>query len=237
MTAHWTDRSPGPFTPDRRGVAVARAELGRAGPGRAELGKRVFDIVVASVCVLLFSPLLLLTWLCVQLTNAGGAIFTQERLGLHGRPFGMHKFRTMTADCDDTIHREFVASELRAGDPRGGTHKLVRDPRVTRLGRFLRRTSIDELPQLFNVLAGDMSLVGPRPMLGWELELVDAAYSRRFVVPPGITGLWQISGRDRLTLIERLDLDLDYVDRHGFAVDLRILARTVIVVLTPGGAS
>ncbi|GIG61516.1 hypothetical protein Lfu02_58880 [Longispora fulva] len=194
--------------------------------------KRVFDVLAGAVCVLVFLPLLLVAALLVRLSSPGDVIFRQSRLGRDGEPFVMYKFRTMVANCDDAILRDLVTTELRDGAVRP-----ITDPRVTRVGRVLRRASIDELPQLFNVLRGEMSLVGPRPMLDWELELLDPGYRRRLAVRPGITGLWQVSGRNRLTLTQRMALDLRYVDEHTFGMDLRILARTVIVVLSAGGAT
>ncbi|WP_018348596.1 sugar transferase [Longispora albida] len=195
------------------------------------VGKRAFDLTFAALLVVVLSPVLLAAWLVVRGTSPGAAVFRQYRLGLGGRPFEMYKFRTMTAGCDDKILRDFVAQELQQDKP-----PVLRDPRVTAAGRWLRASSIDELPQLFNVLRGQMSLIGPRPMLDWELDMMPGAYRRRLAVLPGITGLWQVSGRNQKTLTERLDLDLEYVDRRSFALDLLILARTVRVVILRVGA-
>jgi lipopolysaccharide/colanic/teichoic acid biosynthesis glycosyltransferase len=207
---------------------------------RRRAGKRLFDLVVASVCLLLLSPLLLAVALAVRLTTPGPALFRQTRLGRHGRPFVLYKFRTMNAGCPDDIHREYVRKLLvEDRPPAGGSHglyKLETDPRVTRLGLLLRRTSIDELPQLLNVVRGEMSLVGPRPALPWEAELFRAADHRRFLVMPGLTGLWQVSGRNRLTMREGLLLDLEYVQKQSFALDLMILLKTVPAVLSSDGA-
>jgi lipopolysaccharide/colanic/teichoic acid biosynthesis glycosyltransferase len=207
---------------------------------RLPRGKRTFDIAVASVALLLLAPLFVAVWLAVRLTSPGGALFRQTRVGRYGRPFVMYKFRSMVVDCPDDLHRAYVKQLLNADDPAtGGTsglYKLEADPRVTRVGRLLRRTSLDELPQLLNVLRGDMSLVGPRPALPWEAELFAPAHYRRFLVPPGLTGLWQVSGRNRLSMRDGLDLDLEYVRRQSFRLDLSILARTLPAVLTLDGA-
>ena len=152
----------------------------------------------------------------------------------------MYKFRSMTAGCPDEPHRAYVTHLLTSDEPQtGGTnglYKLESDPRVTPVGRLLRRTSLDELPQLLNVLRGDMSLVGPRPALPYEADLIGPEYQRRFLVPPGVTGLWQVSGRNRLTMRQGLDLDLEYVDRRSFRLDLAILVKTVPAVLGHDGA-
>ena len=152
----------------------------------------------------------------------------------------LYKFRTMHDGCGDEVHRRYVRSLLTednpsVGGPRG-LYKLEGDARITPLGRVLRQLSIDEIPQLLNVIKGDMSLVGPRPALGWEAELFRPPYDERFLVLPGMTGLWQVSGRNRLTFRQGLELDVEYVRRCGFALDLVILLKTIPVVLFPRGA-
>jgi lipopolysaccharide/colanic/teichoic acid biosynthesis glycosyltransferase len=186
------------------------------------------------------SPLLLLLWVLVRSTSAGPVLFRQERVGRDMRPFIMLKLRTMHVDNDDKAHRAYVTSMLSgeqdATVPNGALYKLVGDPRVTSLGAWLRRTSMDELPQLINVLRGDMSLVGPRPMLPWEAELLAEPYRPRFTVKPGMTGLWQVSGRSRLSMGTALELDVEYARHPTVLVNLSILARTV-PALFRGGAS
>ena len=167
-------------------------------------------------------------------------MFRQQRLGLDQRPFTVLKLRTMYAGRDDRIHREYVTRLLSAdaqavASPGNGLYKLAADPRITRIGAWLRRTSLDELPQLYNVLRGEMSLVGPRPVLPWEAEMFGERHQRRFAVRPGLTGLWQVSGRSRLTMSKALELDIEYVSRQSFAFDLLILIRTV-PALFGGGA-
>ena len=205
-----------------------------------EAVKRALDISLASVLLVVTSPLLLLLWCLVRWTSTGPAFFRQERVGRHMRPFTMLKLRSMYVGNDDRMHRTYVAGMLSAEEeataPNGMLFKLVGDPRITPLGRWLRKTSLDELPQLINVLRGDMSLVGPRPMLPWEAELLAEPYQPRFTVKPGITGLWQVSGRSRLSMRTALELDVEYVRRRCTALDLSILVRTV-PALFRGGAS
>jgi lipopolysaccharide/colanic/teichoic acid biosynthesis glycosyltransferase len=201
---------------------------------------RVVDLVLGGAALLVLAPLMAGVALLVKCTSRGSVLFAQTRLGQDGKPFRMLKFRTMFTDCDDRLHREYVqkllttpAASLRSP---AGLYKLVDDPRITRLGRWLRRSSLDELPQLINVLRGEMSLVGPRPALPWEAAMYDPRYARRFDVRPGITGLWQISGRNRLTATQALDLDVEYVERRSFRLDLAILCRTIPTVLSRDGA-
>ncbi|HLI39376.1 MAG TPA: sugar transferase [Streptosporangiaceae bacterium] len=203
-------------------------------------GKRLFDVVVASACLILLSPLLAAVAVLVRVTTPGPALFRQVRLGRDRRPFVLYKFRSMYAGSTDDVHREYIRRLLTEEQPppggRRGLYKLEDDARITPLGKLLRRTSIDELPQLVNVIRGDMSLVGPRPLLPWEAELIGEEHSLRFLVRPGLTGLWQVSGRNRLTLRQGLSLDLEYVRTQGFALDLAILLRTVPAVLSARGA-
>jgi lipopolysaccharide/colanic/teichoic acid biosynthesis glycosyltransferase len=209
-------------------------------PGRVyEAAKRTIDIVLSLALIIIVTPLLLFLCLLVRSTSAGPAVFRQERLGRDKRPFTLLKLRTMYTGNDDRIHRDYVTSLLSTSHsaPAGnnGLFKLDADPRKTPLGNWLRRTSLDELPQLFNVLRGEMSLVGPRPVLAWEAQHFEEAYQPRFAVKPGITGLWQVNGRSRLSMRQALELDVEYVIRRGFLLDLAILLRTV-PALFGGGA-
>jgi lipopolysaccharide/colanic/teichoic acid biosynthesis glycosyltransferase len=193
--------------------------------------KRALDVVVGGIALVLCAPLLAVVWLAVRASSPGPAIFRQQRLGLGGRPFVLYKFRTMTAGADDAVHRAYVTRLLTEDAPavggNRGLYKLQGDLRVTRIGAWLRRTSLDELPQLVNVMRGDMSLVGPRPALPWEAELYQDVDRVRFEVLPGITGLWQVSGRNRLSMREALALDVEYVRRRTLLLDLGILLRTL----------
>lgn len=180
---------------------------------------------------LLWAPMLIVA-AAIRLDSPGPSLFRQDRVGLGGRTFVLYKFRTMRTDAPDDEHRQLVTSQLRGGrNGDGQLQKLVDDQRVTRLGQVLRRWSIDELPQLINVLRGDMSLVGPRPCLPWEAEMFSDEHRRRFAVQPGLTGLWQVSGRGGLTMHKALDLDVEYVDRRSVSLDLALLARTPAALL------
>jgi lipopolysaccharide/colanic/teichoic acid biosynthesis glycosyltransferase len=210
-----------------------------AAPQRGqEATKRLVDLLLSLALIVMISPLLLLLWCLVRLTSSGPAFFRQERVGRNMRSFTMLKLRTMYVGNHDEIHRNYVTHLLSADEPTAagdhGLFKLEQDPRVTPLGAWLRRTSLDELPQLFNVLRGEMSLVGPRPVLPWEAELFEERYRRRFLVKPGISGLWQVSGRSRLTMREALELDIEYANRQSLALDLSIILRTVPAIFGGG---
>jgi lipopolysaccharide/colanic/teichoic acid biosynthesis glycosyltransferase len=200
----------------------------------------VFDLLVSATLLCLLLPVLIAVFVLVSLTSRGGAIYRQLRIGRDGETFVMYKFRTMRSGSSDAVHRAYVRRLLTEEEPpvagARGLYKLESDPRVTAVGRLLRRTSLDELPQLWNVLVGDMSLVGPRPALPWEAELFSATHRERFQVAPGLTGLWQVSGRSRLPMRDGLDLDVEYVRRQSFRLDLLILLKTVPVVLVAVGA-
>ncbi|MFD1831081.1 exopolysaccharide biosynthesis polyprenyl glycosylphosphotransferase [Streptomyces desertarenae] len=199
--------------------------------GLPVLLKRVTDVVGALVLAVLLAPLLLAVALAVRLSSPGPVIYRQVRVGRGRRPFRMWKFRTMV-DSADRLRSALEA----ANEHDGAMFKMRRDPRVTRLGRFLRRYSLDELPQLYNVLAGHMSLVGPRPPLPEEVERYDGAELRRLSVRPGITGLWQVSGRSDLSWDETVALDLSYVDNWRYTKDVDVLARTFRAVVSARGA-
>lgn len=230
------------MTDARVKLTPAGASPGKAGrAGRfSDLGKRLFDLTASSVCLLLLLPLLAVVALLVRLTTPGPALFRQTRVGRDQRPFMIYKFRTMYDGCGDQVHRRYVRGLITedspsAGGPRG-LYKLEGDTRITPLGRVLRQLSIDEIPQLLNVIKGEMSLVGPRPALPWEAELFGPQYDQRFLVLPGMTGMWQVGGRNRLTFRQGLELDVEYVQRRSFALDLVILLKTIPVVLSAGGA-
>ncbi len=214
-----------------------------AGTSRDYFLKRSLDIVGAIAALLVLSPLMLVTAIAVAMGSPGPVIFRQVRLGKRGVPFVFYKFRSMYCDADDRIHREYVASliagaqEANQGDSERPFYKLKSDPRVTRIGRFIRATSLDELPQLFSVLKGDMSLVGPRPPLPYEVERYQSWHLRRILeVRPGITGLWQVEGRSRTSFDEMVRLDLRYIRSRSLVFDLKLLFRTAKVVLRCDGA-
>jgi exopolysaccharide biosynthesis polyprenyl glycosylphosphotransferase len=195
------------------------------------LSKRAFDILIGLPLLVLAAPFLLLAALAVRLTSPGPALFVQERIGLHGRRFKLYKLRTMVAGA------EHMRAELAPlNEVNGPAFKLRRDPRVTRVGRLLRRLSIDELPQLWNVLRGDMSLVGPRPPVPEEVARYDRHQQRRLSIRPGLTGMWQVSGRSDVDFDAWVRLDLDYIDNWSPWLDLKILLKTVPAVLSGRGA-
>jgi lipopolysaccharide/colanic/teichoic acid biosynthesis glycosyltransferase len=199
----------------------------------------MLDLAIAVPLLAILSPLLVLIALAIKLTSPGPVLFRQPRVGMGNRPFTMLKFRSMvvSAPSDDREARQAIYEEL-AGTRSavGESFKLAADPRVTWIGRVIRASSLDEITQLFNVLQGDMSLVGPRPALDWEAEAFPPDYRRRTDVPPGITGLWQVSGRSRLSTPEMLQLDLDYIDHWSLGLDVQILLRTIPVVIRGDGA-
>ncbi|MBI5510094.1 MAG: sugar transferase [Deltaproteobacteria bacterium] len=198
--------------------------------------KRLFDIALSLALILLASPLMAVVALAIKLSSKGPIFYVQQRIGYHGRAFPFYKFRSMHRNNDDAIHREYTRKwiiENKAHTEAGvrKVHKITDDPRVFKVGRFIRKYSIDELPQLFNVLGGEMSLIGPRPALPYEVEVYREWHRRRFEAPPGITGLWQVSGRNQVSFEEMVKLDIDYLENWSLLLDLRILVRTVRVVL------
>jgi lipopolysaccharide/colanic/teichoic acid biosynthesis glycosyltransferase len=196
--------------------------------------KRALDLLGAAALLLVLAPLLAIVALLVKLDSPGPVLFRQERVGRGGRPFVCLKFRSMRQGADQQVHAAYVAERIRQGLP---LLKLQADPRITRTGGFLRATSLDELPQLWNVLCGQMSLVGPRPAMAYEVELYDAAQRQRLLVKPGITGLAQLHSRGKGTLAEYVGHDLEYVRRRNVWLDLQILLITLPAVLKGHGAA
>jgi exopolysaccharide biosynthesis polyprenyl glycosylphosphotransferase len=203
----------------------------------ARILKRSFDIIIAALSIILLLPMWLLIALLIKLDSKGAVFYTQERVGMDGRLFLLYKFRTMTAGADPELHREyqraFIAgrAEANLGNDQKPTYKLLADPRITRIGKLLRRTSLDEVPQLLNVLLGDMSLVGPRPPIPYEVEAYELWHRKRLDMKPGLTGLWQVSGRNRLPFEEMVRLDLFYIDNWSLLLDLKIILRTGFVMI------
>jgi lipopolysaccharide/colanic/teichoic acid biosynthesis glycosyltransferase len=205
--------------------------------------KRLMDIAGSFMALILFSPVFLLIAIAVKLTSKGPVFFTQERLGQFGKKFTCLKFRSMYANNDLKIHKEFMKRVI-SGDHDGRAngagkpvYKMTDDPRITRVGRFLRRTSLDELPQFLNVLKGEMSLVGPRPPLAYEYEVYDVWHRGRVLeIKPGITGLWQVKGRSRVRFDDMVRLDLQYARGWSLWVDIQILIQTPRAVLFGDGA-
>lgn len=188
---------------------------------------RWMQIVTSITIALCVTILIILICLGVLFSSRGPIFFKQSRIGLNGREFDLIKFRTMFVDADHTEHRNRNTQEYENKiNPINGLFKQDNDPRVTSVGRFLRRYSLDELPQLWNVIRGDMNLVGPRPVEPYEAQLIPLAYQERFAVKPGLTGLWQVSGRNELSNLQMLELDLEYVQTRSFWKDVWILTKT-----------
>ena len=204
---------------------------------------RLLDCLIAVTVLVLLGPVMLAIAVIVRATSPGPALFHQQRVGRDQRPFSLLKFRTMRVDGGEALHRDYVRSliarpaDASAERSAGQLQKLTVDPRITDVGRVLRSWSLDELPQLINVLRGEMSLVGPRPVIGYEAELYPEAYAPRFSVKPGLTGLWQVSGRNARTYQEMLEFDLVYARHRTFAGDVGILVRTIPVVLGRRGVA
>ena len=193
--------------------------------------KRLMDICVSGLLLFLMAPLFMAVAILIKVTMPGPVFFSQKRVGLNGRRFRMWKFRSMVVDAEAR-----KAALAKANEMAGPVFKISNDPRITQLGKLLRRTSIDELPQLWNVLVGDMSLVGPRPPLPKEVNQYERWQLRRLSMRPGLTCIWQVSGRNEVSFHEWMEMDLRYIDTWSFVNDLTILARTVPVVITGRGA-
>ena len=203
--------------------------------------KRASDLFISIAALLVLSPIWLLISLFIKYDSRGSVLFKQERVGMDGRVFLCYKFRTMRADADDKIHREAYRKNIEGGreanagnDEKPVFGKVKNDPRVTSIGKYLRRSSLDELPQLLNVLKGDMSVVGPRPPIQYEVEEYDIRHRKRLDMKPGITGLWQVSGRNRLTFEEMVRIDMFYIENWSLWLDLKIILLTFPAILRGG---
>jgi lipopolysaccharide/colanic/teichoic acid biosynthesis glycosyltransferase len=209
-------------------------------PRASDIAMRSLDILAAGLALLVLSPILLVIAILVRLDSRGPAIFRQDRIGRGLKTFRVAKFRTMRQGVAADPHRAYVEEMIREESEAEGRQKpmmkLAEDPRITKIGHFLRRTSLDELPQLWNVLRGEMSLVGPRPPIQYEVDAYPARAFRRFAVRPGLTGLWQVSGRSLVTFSEMIDLDIEYVERRSLLLNLKIVFLTVPTVLHGKGA-
>lgn len=217
-----------------RGFRLELAFLNRSSQSLYRLqqgAKRAFDLIAASLGMLAISPVLLVIAVLVKLTSPGPILYTSQRIGKNYQPFGMYKFRTMSTDAD--ARRDALRKQANL---EGGLFKMENDPRVTSFGKFLRALSLDELPQLLNVMKGEMSLVGPRPLPPDESELFEDPYTLRFQVYPGITGQWQVSGRSNLKFDQLCKLEMDYVLSWTLLCDLQILLKTLPAVLASRGA-
>lgn len=205
--------------------------------------KRLLDYLIAVIGSIMALPLLGIIAIAIKLDSKGPVIFKQERIGLNGKPFIFYKFRSMVNDADTGIHEDYIIDLIQGNVADHSkiydapqVFKLNKDERVTKVGRILRRTSLDELPQLFNVIKGDMSLVGPRPPIAYEVNVYKEWHHRRLSVIPGITGLWQVSGRSELDFDDMVRLDIEYMEDWSLLLDLNILLKTFAVVLKRKGA-
>ncbi|MCA1305494.1 exopolysaccharide biosynthesis polyprenyl glycosylphosphotransferase [Microbacterium esteraromaticum] len=237
--SHRSDRCPsltdvaGPRIHTRpvAGLPLIHVEYPRF-EGRQRLAKRSFDIIGSLALIVLFAPVMAAVAVAVKATSKGPVFYSQERVGLRGKPFRMFKFRSMIVGADD--HLQSLLDQQGTSDQ--PLFKVTDDPRITPVGRFIRRYSLDELPQFFNALLGTMSLVGPRPQRAAEVELYDDDAHRRLHMKPGITGLWQVGGRSDLSWNDAIRLDLYYVENWSVASDVIVVARTAAAVVKPSGA-
>ena len=218
-------------------------DLGLAGlQGMARFEKRIFDVLIAGIILVGISPVLLLLAILIKLDSPGPVIYRQKRIGENGKPFVMYKFRSMRADTDPSIHQAYVTRLIKENlDPAqlengNSSLKMEDDPRITQLGRFIRKTSLDELPQFFNVVHGEMSLVGPRPSLPYELEQYQDWHKRRLEALPGITGFWQVHARNQVSFDEMVRMDLEYIQHQSLWRDVLIILQTPWVAITGRGA-
>ncbi len=194
--------------------------------------KRLFDVILSLMGIILLSPIFIIVIIAIKIDSKGKAFFVQERVGLKGNIFRMYKFRSMVVDAEELKKNLMTQNEM--GGP---MFKMKEDPRVTRVGRFIRKTSIDELPQLFNVLKGDMSLVGPRPSLPSEVKEFETWMMERLAVKPGITCYWQVSGRNNIDFIDWMKLDIKYVREKNIWIDVKLIFKTVFVLFGDEHAS
>ncbi|MEO8285670.1 MAG: sugar transferase [Chloroflexota bacterium] len=225
-----TPESPATLTPTRRRLFYPAV-------------KRALDVMIATIAIILISPVGLIIAAVIKLDSRGPVLFKQTRLGLGGRPFTFYKFRTMICNADSKLHSEYVQSLIRNELPENKDgkipaegYKLVRDPRITRVGSVLRKTSLDEIPQLINVIKGEMSLVGPRPPLPYEVEVYQDWHKQRLDAIPGLTGWWQVMGRSQVSFDEMVRMDLEYISSCSLMLDLKIMLLTIPAVITGSGA-
>lgn len=216
----------------------ASAENASAGKRRSIMAKRAFDILCSLTALIVGSWLFLLIAVLIKVTSRGPALFRQKRIGQYGKEFNFLKFRSMVVNNDSKIHQEYVRNLIaNKVDAKSGSFKIANDPRVTAVGRIIRKTSLDELPQFINVLRGEMSLVGPRPPIPYELEGYSLWHRRRILeAKPGITGAWQVEGRSRTSFDDMVRMDLRYIRNQSFWLDLKILLKTPRAVIGGNGA-
>ena len=207
-----------------------------------EIFKGLMDRVLSLVAIILLSPALILIAICVRLDSQGGAIYRREQVGKNGRNFIAYKYRTMRVNNDDSEYKAYLVKYIKENKPYKldengqALYKVVNDPRVTRVGSLLRKTNLDELPQLFNVLKGEMSFVGPRPDIPFSVNMYQDWQYKRLAVIPGVTGLWQVSGRKGLSFEDMIRLDLEYIEKRSLLLDAWIALRTVAIIFKGDGS-
>lgn len=199
--------------------------------------KRILDMVVASVMLIALAPVMVIVAIAIKLDSPGPVIFKQTRIGKNHKPFTFFKFRSMYHKVDTAVHQQFVKNLINGAAPAAGsTYKMTSDRRITRVGAFIRKTSLDELPQLFNVLNGTMSMVGPRPPIPYEVAEYKDWHHRRLAIAPGITGLWQVQGRSLVAFDDMVKMDIAYSERRSLLLDMALILQTVPAVLSGRGA-
>ena len=213
--------------------AVAAEQSARLQWDVYPVAKRIFDVVVAALMLLALAPVMALVALAIRLDSPGPVIFKQTRIGKNHRPFTFFKFRSMYYKADTTVHQQFVSNLINGST---AAYKLTSDKRITRVGAFLRKTSLDELPQLFNVVKGDMSMVGPRPPIPYEVAEYKDWHHRRLSVAPGITGLWQVQGRSLVSFDDMVKMDIAYAQQRSLMLDMALFVQTIPAVLSGRGA-
>lgn len=199
--------------------------------GAYEIIKRIMDVVCSLAALVVLSPIFLITALAIKIEDKGPVIFAQNRAGKDGQPFRMYKFRSMYVDAEKRRNELLAQNEAD-----GPLFKIANDPRITKVGRFIRKTSIDELPQLWNILKGQMSIVGPRPLVTYEQSQCNEYQAQRLLVKPGLTCIWQVSGRSDTKFDELIEMDLEYIRNRSLWLDIKLIIKTVVVVFTHKGA-
>jgi lipopolysaccharide/colanic/teichoic acid biosynthesis glycosyltransferase len=236
---------PEATAPKKKDFMHLTSSNNRKGIGRLatyQLWKGVIDRTLAFLILVVLSPFLALIALGIRLDSPGDALLRQERIGKDGRGFTLYKFRSMYTDHDDTKYKEFLKDYIqgdassRLGKNGEDIYELLQDPRVTRFGAFLRKTNLDELPQFINILKGDMSLVGPRPDIPFAVSMYKNRHWKRFQVTPGLTGLWQVTGRKKVTFEEMVRLDMEYIKKQSLLLDIKIMLLTVRTILKGDGS-
>lgn len=221
---------------DKLSSRVSPEHIANAKAYDSHWSKRVMDLFLALIVLIVLSPILLLTVLLIKIDSPGKAVYTQKRVGRYGKIFHMYKFRSMVQDADDNFHASHIEAYANGTLDLENGNKILDDPRITRMGKIIRRTSIDELPQLVNVLKGEMSIIGPRPVPVYEADLYNLWQSERLDAMPGITGLWQVVRRGKSSFEEQLRLDIRYIRNQSFLMNLKILLLTIPAIISKSGA-